>query len=235
MDALNKGNSRKHPVAGMTRRRNQQPGNRAGLRRILFRYQFSDHLASVVQLPRGSAVVLADSLTLGVEEFRLGRLQNPRQFLVGPRLAYIDLRTRGMHLQNEILRGRDCQFFRHFRSRKLQGNGGQKRDQQYQQDWFPHARDSSTPILSLSERKFGWGGRIRTFTVLINSEVSYQLDHAPAGFAGHPMAARHEVGSAASGAAEGSSKIARRRCPPIPPAQVFQRSAGAIDPARARY
>jgi hypothetical protein len=33
------------------------------------------------------------------------------------------------------------------------------------------------------ERKIGWGGRIRTFTVLINSEVSYQLDHAPAGFA----------------------------------------------------
>ena len=27
--------------------------------------------------------------------------------------------------------------------------------------------------------KIGWGGRIRTFTVLINSEVSYQLDHAP--------------------------------------------------------
>lgn len=34
----------------------------------------------------------------------------------------------------------------------------------------------------LSE-KIGWGGRIRTFTVLINSEVSYQLDHAPAGSA----------------------------------------------------
>jgi hypothetical protein len=34
-----------------------------------------------------------------------------------------------------------------------------------------------------SEGKIGWGGRIRTFTVLINSEVSYQLDHAPAGFA----------------------------------------------------
>ncbi len=28
--------------------------------------------------------------------------------------------------------------------------------------------------------EIGWGGRIRTFTVLINSEVSYQLDHAPA-------------------------------------------------------
>jgi rhodanese-related sulfurtransferase len=26
----------------------------------------------------------------------------------------------------------------------------------------------------------GWGGRIRTSTVLINSEVSYRLDHAPA-------------------------------------------------------
>ena len=35
----------------------------------------------------------------------------------------------------------------------------------------------------LEEGKIGWGGRIRTFTVLINSEVSYQLDHAPAGFA----------------------------------------------------
>ena len=30
-------------------------------------------------------------------------------------------------------------------------------------------------------RYFGWGGRIRTFTILINSEVSYRLDHAPAG------------------------------------------------------
>jgi hypothetical protein len=32
-----------------------------------------------------------------------------------------------------------------------------------------------------AKREIGWGGRIRTFTVLINSEVSYQLDHAPAG------------------------------------------------------
>ena len=29
--------------------------------------------------------------------------------------------------------------------------------------------------------QIGWGGRIRTFTILINSEVSYRLDHAPAG------------------------------------------------------
>jgi hypothetical protein len=28
--------------------------------------------------------------------------------------------------------------------------------------------------------RFGWGGWTRTNTVLINSEVSYQLDHAPA-------------------------------------------------------
>jgi hypothetical protein len=36
--------------------------------------------------------------------------------------------------------------------------------------------------------QIGWGGRIRTSTVLINSEVSYRLDHAPAA---------DEVGSAA--------------------------------------
>jgi hypothetical protein len=37
--------------------------------------------------------------------------------------------------------------------------------------------------LFLSKRieRVGWGGRIRTFTILINSEVSYRLDHAPAG------------------------------------------------------
>jgi hypothetical protein len=35
---------------------------------------------------------------------------------------------------------------------------------------------------AILEGEFGWGGRIRTFTVLINSEVSYRLDHAPAAF-----------------------------------------------------
>ena len=27
--------------------------------------------------------------------------------------------------------------------------------------------------------RFGWGGRIRTYTIRINSAVSYRLDHAP--------------------------------------------------------
>jgi hypothetical protein len=31
--------------------------------------------------------------------------------------------------------------------------------------------------------RIGWGGRIRTFTIHINSVVSYRLDHAPAAFA----------------------------------------------------
>ena len=34
-------------------------------------------------------------------------------------------------------------------------------------------------MLCTTTRKIGWGGRIRTFTILINSEVSYRLDHAP--------------------------------------------------------
>ena len=29
-------------------------------------------------------------------------------------------------------------------------------------------------------QKIGWGGRIRTYTIRINSAVSYRLDHAPA-------------------------------------------------------
>jgi hypothetical protein len=39
-------------------------------------------------------------------------------------------------------------------------------------------------------KKIGWGGWIRTITVLINSEVPYQLDHAPAAFAGGCKPAR---------------------------------------------
>ena len=35
-------------------------------------------------------------------------------------------------------------------------------------------------FLAILEGEFGWGGRIRTFTIHINSVVSYRLDHAPA-------------------------------------------------------
>jgi hypothetical protein len=38
-------------------------------------------------------------------------------------------------------------------------------------------------ICSSPDGKIGWGGRIRTFTIHINSVVSYRLDHAPAVFA----------------------------------------------------
>jgi hypothetical protein len=38
------------------------------------------------------------------------------------------------------------------------------------------------PKPSFLKRRIGWGGRIRTFTILINSEVSYRLDHAPTAF-----------------------------------------------------
>ena len=38
----------------------------------------------------------------------------------------------------------------------------------------------------IDNRKFGWGGRIRTYTIRINSAVSYRLDHAPAD-SSHPF------------------------------------------------
>ena len=47
---------------------------------------------------------------------------------------------------------------------------------------------SASGSLTALREEIGWGGRIRTSTVLINSEVSYRLDHAPAA---------DEVGSAA--------------------------------------
>ena len=46
-----------------------------------------------------------------------------------------------------------------------------------------------------SRKRVGWGGRIRTFTILINSEVSYRLDHAPAALNDCPGKSR---GSSAS-------------------------------------
>jgi hypothetical protein len=41
---------------------------------------------------------------------------------------------------------------------------------------------TETDFRSDSRGKIGWGGRIRTFTIHINSVVSYRLDHAPAAF-----------------------------------------------------
>src|SRR5712691_3895110 len=43
-------------------------------------------------------------------------------------------------------------------------------------------RISAGPSRSVRSKEIGWGGRIRTSTILINSEVSYRLDHAPAAF-----------------------------------------------------
>ncbi len=45
--------------------------------------------------------------------------------------------------------------------------------------------------------KIGWGGRIRTFTIHINSVVSYRLDHAPAVFVAD-NGRTNEAGSAQS-------------------------------------
>jgi hypothetical protein len=52
--------------------------------------------------------------------------------------------------------------------------------------------------------RIGWGGRIRTSTILINSEVSYRLDHAPAAFGDSDRvgAARMGVDSAAKESSE---------------------------------
>src|SRR5215472_4985769 len=44
---------------------------------------------------------------------------------------------------------------------------------------YQRSEDKSRLAGSGSEQN-GWGGRIRTSTILINSEVSYRLDHAPA-------------------------------------------------------
>jgi hypothetical protein len=65
----------------------------------------------------------------------------------------------------------------------------------------------STPVFRLRKARFvhlgyrgkiGWGGRIRTFTIHINSVVSYRLDHAPAALAAD-LQPTDEVGSAAFG------------------------------------
>jgi hypothetical protein len=69
---------------------------------------------------------------------------------------------------------------------------------------------ADTNFAAILERKIGWGGRIRTFTILINSEVSYRLDHAPAGV-GRVAAVETTSGKidfVAKGATKDASKIA---------------------------
>ena len=58
-------------------------------------------------------------------------------------------------------------------------------------------KPSDVDFAAISLGKIGWGGRIRTFTILINSEVSYRLDHAPAEFCyGSPWAKQKHASAA---------------------------------------
>ena len=43
-----------------------------------------------------------------------------------------------------------------------------------------HFRNENKIRPNEGKERIGWGGRIRTFTIHINSVVSYRLDHAPA-------------------------------------------------------
>lgn len=63
--------------------------------------------------------------------------------------------------------------------RPLYGRGAshfQKMIHDSAQDKTAHNQQS---LIHLTSHKFGWSGRTRTFTLVINSDVPYQLDHAP--------------------------------------------------------
>src|SRR5271167_12829 len=73
-----------------------------------------------------------------------------------------------------------------FRPRlRLTGRFGEECREKYEEDCTQRTTTLIGEII-------GWGGRIRTFTGLINSEVPYQLDHAPA-------ASAAEIGSTSQG------------------------------------
>src|SRR6266436_3657736 len=91
---------------------------------------------------------------------------------------------------------------------------------------------------SFLEGKIGWGGRIRTFTVLINSEVSYQLDHAPAAHRQPGSAARrwgvvqlvghltvNEDGEGSNPSAPANLSSRRKRCHDMAAGRCDRRSA----------
>src|SRR5712691_8390957 len=66
--------------------------------------------------------------------------------------------------------------------------------------------------------RIGWGGRIRTFTIRINSAVSYRLDHAPAAFSAPTRSGwvRMKVGSAGKKAAGVLLRYHARAFPRLP-------------------
>ncbi len=72
-------------------------------------------------------------------------------------------------------------------------------------------KSSDANFTAILKGYFGWGGRIRTFTILINSEVSYRLDHAPAGVVQDRSRLEPEqVGFATERVAEDMSKNSTR-------------------------
>src|SRR6476469_7198785 len=100
-----------HAGAGIVHNLDQQPWNRTRFRRVSLLQHLPFHLAAIIQLPRWAGIVRAHHFALSIEQLSQRPLERPSQLAVMVTLAYIDLVTPGLDLQQLYLPVRDFKFF----------------------------------------------------------------------------------------------------------------------------
>ena len=81
--------------------RDQKPGDRLGIWRVDLGRHLPGNLAAIVELPRGTAKMLADDLALLIEQLSFWRFQRPYRLAVRVGPADIDLEAGCTRHQNK--------------------------------------------------------------------------------------------------------------------------------------
>jgi len=102
---LDAGDTAEDAFSGMTSGGHEQPGNRIRIWRIDPSHRFACDFTPIVVLPGRAGIVSANDCSLLIVKLCIRGLQGPTVLAVRSRLTGVDLRSRSVNLQNNVLAG----------------------------------------------------------------------------------------------------------------------------------
>ena len=103
VNPLDTGDTVEDAFSGMTSGGHKQPGNRIRIWRIDPSHRFACDFTAIVVLPGRAGIVSANNYSLLIVKLCIRGLQSPTVLAVHSRLTRIDLRSRSVNLQNNVL------------------------------------------------------------------------------------------------------------------------------------
>ena len=114
---LDAGDTAEDAFSGMNSGGHKQPGNRIRICRIDPSHRFTCDFTPIVVLPGRAGIVSADDRSLLIMKLCIRSLQGPTVLAVRSRLTGVDLRSRRVNLQNNVLAGGRSNLFRYIWAR----------------------------------------------------------------------------------------------------------------------